>query len=68
MITPVEELMVATLGLAELQVPPATVELKVVPAPRQTVCMPLNVPAPIPVIVTVLVATASEQDPVPFTV
>lgn len=67
-ITPVDELIVATLGLAELQVPPVTVELNVVLAPKQAVVVPLNVPVVGAAdIVTVLVAVTSVQ-PDPLTV
>ena len=69
MITPAFALIVATLGLAELHVPPVTVELNVVPAPRQAVGTPLNTPAvAVPATVTVLVSVASEQPPIPTTV
>ena len=68
---PVEELMVATPVLLELQVPLALApaELKVLEPPTQIACVPLNAPADgDAVTVTVLVAVAFEQPPVPVTV
>ena len=68
--TPVVEFTVATPVLPELQVPPVTVELKVVLPPTQIPWVPLNVPAlGAAVTVTVRVAvTLEEQPPVPVTV
>lgn len=67
-ITPVDALIVATLGLALVHVPPVTVELNVVPAPRQAVVTPLNTPASdVPTTVTVLVSIASAHPPIPTT-
>jgi hypothetical protein len=67
--TPVEALTTATLVLLLVQLPPLTVDANVVVAPTNTVCVPDNVP----VVggaetVTVLVAVASAQPPVPVTV
>ena len=51
------------------QTSPKEVELNVVVAPTQTVCVPLNVPAlGAAVTVTVLVAVALEHPPVPVIV
>lgn len=67
-IIPVEALIVATPGVALVQVPPVTVELNVVVDPTQTVAVPLNVPVVgVDPIVTVLVAVASAH-PEPVTV
>lgn len=66
---PVDELIVAILGLAELHVPPGVVELNVVVNPTQATFVPLNVPVLNPeLIVTVLVVLTSVQPPVPATV
>ena len=55
--------------LSEDQVPPDCVELNVVVPFTQTVCVPLKVPAlGGAVTVTVRVAVALEQPPVPVTV
>ena len=64
--TPVVELIVAILVLLELQLPPETVELKVVVLPTHISWSPLKVPANVGVLtVTVLVAVALEQPPEP---
>jgi hypothetical protein len=68
-ITPVPPTIVATPGLALVQVPPPTVEVNVVVNPTQAVVVPFNVPALGAVlIVTVLVSVASAHPPVPVTV
>ncbi len=67
--TPVPATTVATDVLSEDQLPPGCVELNVVVEPAQTVCVPLKVPALGGVVtVTVRVAVALEQPPVPVTV
>lgn len=59
----------ATDGLALVHIPPATVELKVVVPPTQAVVVPLNTPGVNPpLMVTVLLAVASGQPPVPVNV
>lgn len=59
----------ATDGLAELQVPPVTVEVNVVLLDTQAVVIPLKLPAfNAALIVTVLVALTLAQPPVPITV
>jgi uncharacterized membrane protein YagU involved in acid resistance len=73
LIDPVDALIVAIPVLPELQLPPATVELKSLEPPTHILveipCIPLNVPADgAAVTVTVRVAAASEQPPVPVTV
>ena len=66
---PVEALMVATAGVAEDQAPPVTEELKVEVPLEQIAVVPEIVPAEgAAVTVTVLVATASAQPPVPVIV
>ena len=61
--------MVATAVSAEDHVPSGTVELKVVDPEEQIACVPLNVPAVgASDMVTVRVAVASEQPPIPDTV
>ena len=68
-ITPVELLIVATPVAFDDQTSPKEVELNVVVAPTQTVCVPLNVPAlGAEFTVTVLVDVALEQPPVPVIV
>ncbi len=68
LITPVEELIVATAGVPELQVPPVTVEVKVVVPLTQIACVPLRVPAVGgAVTVTSLVAVTLAHPPVPVT-
>jgi len=68
-ITPDVALMVATPVLPDDHVPPLTVELNVVVPPKQTDVVPLSVPVDGgAVTVTVLVAVASAQPPVPATV
>ena len=69
-IAPVEELIVATPVEPDVQVPPAFPSVvKVVEPVEQIPCVPLNVPAFGAVVtVTVLVAVAFEQPPVPVTV
>jgi hypothetical protein len=60
---------VATAVLLLLHAPPALLELNVVVPLTQTAWVPLKVPAfGAAVTVTVLVAVASEQPPVPVTV
>ena len=67
--TPVPATTVATDVLSEDHVPPDCVELNVVVASAQTVCVPLKVPALGGLVtVTVRVAVALEQPPVPATV
>jgi hypothetical protein len=66
---PVVASIVATVVVEELQVPPLTVELRVVVPAIQMSCVPLNTPAVGgAVTVTVLVAETSEQPPIPVTV
>ena len=66
---PVEEPIVATVGLAEDQVPPFTVEERVVVPLEQIAVVPDIVPAEGgAVTVTVLIAVASAHPPVPVTV
>lgn len=68
MITPVDELIVATLGFPLVHVPPVTVELNVVVVPAQTAVVPLKTPALGAVLtLTVRVLIASEH-PAPETV
>jgi len=69
-ITPVEALIVANPVEPDVQVPPAfPFVVKVVVPFEQIACVPLNVPAfGKAVTVTVLVAVAFEQPPVPVTV
>ena len=68
-VTTPDELTVAMSVLSEDQLPPDCVELKVVVALTHTVCVPLKVPAlGGAVTVTVRVAVALEQPPVPVTV
>ena len=68
MITP-EVFTVATAVLLDVQVPPLTVEAKVVVVPTHIACVPDKVPADgAAVTVTVLVAVASAQPTVPVTV
>ena len=65
LITPVDALIVATAGVPELQVPPDTVDVKVVVPLTQMACVPLKVPAVGgAVIVTATVAVTAEQPPV----
>ena len=68
--TPVEELIVATPVEPDVQAPPEfPLLVKVVEPVEQIPCVPLNVPAFGAVVtVTVLVAVAFEQPPVPVTV
>jgi hypothetical protein len=67
--TPVEAFTVATEVLLLDQLPPVTVEEKIVVEPTQIACVPLSVPAVAgAVTVTVLVAVALAQPPVPVTV
>ena len=62
-------MIVATAVLPDVQAPPDTVEANVVVPLEQTVCVPLKVPAVgAAVTVTVLVAVAFAQPPVPVTV
>ena len=69
MITPVVPSIVATAGVALVQVPPATVDEKVVLPATQAVVVPDKVPAlGAAVMVTVLVSVTSEHPPVPVTV
>ena len=69
MIIPVPAMIVATAGVALVQVPPPMLELNVVVKPTQAVVLPDNVPAlGVAVIVTVLVSVTSEHPPVPVTV
>ena len=66
---PEAALIVATAVLEELHVPPADVDEKVDVSPTQIFWLPLSVPAIGPAItVTVLVAVALVQPPVPKTV
>ena len=66
---PVVALTVAMLVSLLDQLPPITVELKVVVLFAQTSCVPLSVPADAGVVmVTVLVAVAFAHPPVPTTV
>jgi hypothetical protein len=68
-ISPVVELIVATVVLEEDQVPPVAVEVKVEVEPTQSDCVPVRVPAVgAAVIVTERVAVAVRQPPVPGTV
>ncbi len=68
-VTTPDELTVAMPVLSEDQLPPDCVEVNVVVDPAQTVCVPLKVPAFGGVVtVTVRVAVALEQPPVPATV
>ena len=66
--TPEEALTVATLVELLDQEPPLTVEVKAEVPFTQMVWVPLRVPAVVAVTVTVLVAVAFEQPPVPVTV
>jgi hypothetical protein len=67
--TPVEAFTVATPEAELDQLPPDTVEEKVVVEPAQIACVPLRVPALAgAVTVTVAVAVALAQPPVPVTV
>ena len=66
--TPEEALTVATLVELLDQEPPLTVEVKVDVPLIQMFWVPLRVPAVVAVTVTVLVAVAFEQPPVPVTV
>ena len=67
--TPVVAFTVATAVLLLLQLPPDTVELKVLVPATQIDWVPLSVPAVgAALTVTVLVAVASEHPPVPVTV
>jgi hypothetical protein len=67
--TPVVAFTVATAVLLLLQLPPASVELRVLVPATQIDWVPLNTPAVgAAVTVTVLVAVASEHPPVPVTV
>jgi len=70
LITPVELFTVATPTASEVQAPPALPLLEnVVVPPTQMLCVPLTVPAFGAVVtVTVRVAVAFEQPPVPVTV
>ena len=66
---PVDALMVAMLVSLLDQLPPLTVEANVVVPATQMLCVPLRIPAEAgAVTVTVLVAVALAQPPVPFTV
>jgi ABC-type sugar transport system substrate-binding protein len=66
---PVEELIVATAGFDEVQLPPKTVDEKVTESPMQMFCVPDKVPAETgAVTVTVLVAVAFGQPPEPKTI
>ena len=68
-ITPVELLIVATPVLPEVHDSPDSVELNIVVAPTQTVCVPLSVPTlGAEFTVTVLVAVVLEHPPVPVIV
>jgi hypothetical protein len=63
---PVEELIVATAGFDEVQLPPKTVDEKVTESPMQMFCVPDKVPAETgAVTVTVLVAVAFGHPPEP---
>ena len=67
--TPVEAFTVATPTALLDQLPPLTVEVNVVVPAIRMLCVPLRVPAEAgAVIVTVLVAVALAQPPVPVTV
>ncbi len=66
--TPEEALTVAILVELLDQEPPLTVEVKAEVPFTQMVWVPLRVPAVVAVTVTVLVAVAFEQPPVPVTV
>ena len=67
--TPVDELIVATAGVAEDQAPPETVEVKVDVDPTQIACVPEIVPAEVAAVtVTVLVAVTFAHPPVPVLV
>ena len=67
--TPVEAFTVATPAALLDQLPPLTVEANVVVPLTQMLCVPLSVPAEAgAVTVTVLVAVALAQPPVPGTV
>lgn len=69
LIAPVDALIVATAGVPLLHEPPETVDVKVVLPPTQIPWVPLRVPALGAVVtVTVRVAVASAQPPVPVTV
>ena len=60
---------IATAVSLEFHTPPLTVESKVVVLPTHIACVPVKVPADgAAVIVTVLVAVASAQPPVPVMV
>ena len=68
-ISPVEELIVATPVEPDVQEPASPFDVKVVEPFEQTACVPLNVPAFGAVVtVTVLVAVAFEHPLVPVTV
>lgn len=68
-IIPEEEPMVATDGLDAVQTPPGEEDVNVGDEPKQTNCVPFSVPAKgAAVMVTVLVAVAFAQPPVPATV
>ena len=65
-IAPVEEFIVATAGLEDIQLPPETVEAKVTESPMQIFCVPDKVPATTgAVTVTVRVAVAFAHPPEP---
>ena len=67
--SPVEALMVATPVALLVQLPPEAVDVKVVVPATQTVWVPLRVPADVAAVtVTVRVAVAFAQPPVPVTV
>jgi hypothetical protein len=67
--SPVEALMVATPVALLVQLPPVIVDIKVVVPATQMVWVPLRVPADVAAVtVTVRVAVAFAQPPVPVTV
>ena len=66
--SPEVALTVAMVGSLLDQEPPLTVEVKAEVPFTQMAWVPLRVPAVVAVTVTVLVAVAFEQPPVPFTV
>ena len=67
--TPVLALIVATPGVADVHVPPDTVDVNVVVPPVHIPVVPLKVPAlKAAATVTVLVALTSLQPPLPVTV
>ena len=69
LIAPVDAFIVATPVLFEPQLPPATVELKLVVPPTHIPCVPLKLPpVGVAVTVTVRVEVAFAQPPVPVTV